>query len=1007
MKLFSNHILRGCLFVLLVLFTGALMAQTTVTGTITDAENGDPLIGASILVTGTSTGTVTDFDGKFSLNVPANAESLSISYTGYSGQTVTLEAGKTDYTIALASGELLDEVVVVGYGSVKKSDLTGAVVALTDEDFNGGVIVNPEQLIQGRAAGVQITETSGEPGAAVNIRIRGTSSVGANNNPLFVVDGVPLGSEATSAGGNISGLGAAPARNPLNFLNPADIASIDVLKDASATAIYGSRGANGVILITTKSGKSNSGVLQYNSSVGFSNITRKYDLLSADEFLDAYEDLNSADARAALDGGADIDWQDEVFRTALTTTNSLSFGEGNDSGNYRFSLSYMDQEGIIETSGLQRLSARFNGSKKFINDRLTISTQVTISDIHDDNVPATSNSGFTGDLIGNILKANPTQQIFTDPSDADPDNLSIYNQVSNTEPNPLALLNLYEGFTNTLRTLGNISANLEIADGLSFKTVVGIDRSRSTRTDAQSPDLRLNGIIRSGRLDINDLNVANDLWENYFTYDKDFGSISFTGLVGYSYQRFERSGKGASYSNFRTNDLEQIVNNLSSADQVGTPGSGIGTNSFKTIDELQSYFTRVNFDINNKYILTATVRADGSTRFGEDNRYGIFPSFAFKWRLLEEDFAPDFFSTLGLRVGYGVVGNQAIPHNLHQQRERFGGFGFDANGDPSGGNLGTVAFENSNLQWESTAQINAGIDWGFNNNRISGSIDYYRKNTNDLLIQVRSAQPALQPFVYENLDADIINEGVELAINYVVADKPNFTWDINFNIAYNNNVVQNFAGLINTGDIDGQGLTGAFAQRIAEGQSLYAYFLRPFGGFDSEGISIYPNGDVQQFTGDSPLPTTTGGITNSFTFGNFDASIFFSGQFGHTIYSNTANAFFTAGSLANGRNVQRNVVGNGEGAFNAPDVSTRFLEKGDFVRLQNLSFGYTVPLQSNVLSALRFTLSGQNLFVIDSYSGQDPEVSISKPINGVPSIGIDYTAFPRARTITLGLNASF
>ncbi|MEM9258647.1 MAG: carboxypeptidase-like regulatory domain-containing protein [Bacteroidota bacterium] len=249
MKLFSNHIIRGCLFLLLVLFTGALMAQTTVNGTITDAENGDPLIGASVLVTGTSTGTVTDFDGKFSLNVPANAESLSISYTGYSGQTITLEAGKTTYDVQLASGELLDEVVVVGYGSVKKSDLTGAVVALTDEDFNGGVIVSPEQLIQGRAAGVQITETSGEPGAAVNIRIRGTSSVGANNNPLFVVDGVPLGSEATSAGGNISGLGAAPARNPLNFLNPADIASIDVLKDASATAIYGSRGANGVVLM--------------------------------------------------------------------------------------------------------------------------------------------------------------------------------------------------------------------------------------------------------------------------------------------------------------------------------------------------------------------------------------------------------------------------------------------------------------------------------------------------------------------------------------------------------------------------------------------------------------------------------------------------------------------------------------------------------------------------------------------------------------------------------------
>ncbi len=1001
-----THSLRGCLFGLLVLFAGVLGAQTTVTGTITDAESSDPLIGASVFVTGTTTGTVTDFDGNFTLNVPANSESITISYTGYATQELPLD-GRTSFDVQLTSGELLDEVVVVGYGSVKKSDLTGAVVALTEEDFNGGVIVSPEQLIQGRAAGVQITETSGEPGAAVNIRIRGTSSVGANNNPLFVVDGVPLAAEATSASGNISGLGAAPARNPLNFLNPNDIATIDVLKDASATAIYGSRGANGVVLITTKSGSDGGGILNFNSSVGFSSITRKYDLLGADEFLDAYEDLNSADARAALDGGADIDWQDEVFRTALTTNNSLSFGDGNEDGNYRFSLSYMDQEGIIETSGLQRLSARFNGSKKFIGDRLTIATQITVSDLHDDNVPATSNSGFTGDLIGNILKANPTQQIFADPVDEVDDNLSVYNQVSNTEPNPLALINLYEGFTNTLRTLGNISANLEIVEGLSFRTVVGIDRSRSTRTDAQSPELRLNGIIRSGRLDINDLNVSNDLWENYFTYDRDFGAFRFNGLLGYSYQRFERNGRGASYQNFRTNDLEQIINNLASSDQVGTPGSAAGNNSFNNVDELQSYFTRVNVDIADKYILTATVRADGSTRFGSENRYGIFPSFAFKWRLLEEDFAPEFFSTLGLRAGYGVVGNQAIPNNLHQQRERFNGFGFDANGNVTGGNLGTVAFENNDLQWESTAQLNAGLDWGVKNNRISGSIDYYRKNTNDLLIQVRSAQPALQPFVFRNLDADIINEGVELAINYVAVDNDNFSWDINFNVGYNNNVVQNFAGLINTGDIDGQGLTGAFSQRIAEGQPLYAYFLRPFGGFDDEGISIYPLGDVQQFTGDSPLPTTTGGITNSFRYGNFDASIFFSGQFGHTIYSNTANAFFTAGSLANGRNVTRDVVGNGEGNLNAPDVSTRFLEKGDFVRLQNASIGYSVPVSGNVLSGLRFTLSGQNLFVIDSYSGQDPEVSISKPIDGVPSIGIDYTAYPRARTVTLGLNASF
>ncbi|MEM6377239.1 MAG: TonB-dependent receptor, partial [Bacteroidota bacterium] len=325
-----------------------------------------------------------------------------------------------------------------------------------------------------------------------------------------------------------------------------------------------------------------------------------------------------------------------------------------------------------------------------------------------------------------------------------------------------------------------------------------------------------------------------------------------------------------------------------------------------------------------------------------------------------------------------------------------------------GGGLSTVAFANPDLKWESTSQINLGFDFGFFNNRLSGSIDAYYKTTNDLLIQIQSAQPAVTPFFWTNLDADVINQGIELALTGVISDKANFGWDVNFNIAFNDNEVQNFGGLINTGDIDGQGLTGAFAQRIAEGQPLYSYFLREFGGFDDNGITVYPNGDLQEFTGQSPLPTTNLGITNTFRFGDLDFSFFFSGQFGHYIYSNTANALFTAGALASGRNVTRDVVGNGESNLNAPDVSTRFLEKGDFLRLQNVNLGYRVNTSgSDVFSALRFFINAQNLFVIDSYSGQDPEVSTSKPINGVPSIGIDYTAYPRARTITFGVNASF
>lgn len=994
MKL-SLNLLRGGLLVLFVSLTALVSAQSTVSGTITDADSGDPLIGASVLVTGTSTGTVTDFDGNFTLNVPANAESLTVSYTGYATQVLPLD-GRTTFDVSLASGELLDEVVVVGYGSVKKDDLTGAVVALTEEDFNAGVITSPEELIQGRAPGVQITQTSGEPGAAVNFRIRGTSSVRANNNPLFVIDGVPLPSEDVTAQGAVGDLGTSAARNPLNFLNPADIAEINVLKDASATAIYGSRGANGVVIINTKKGSGAGGGLSYGTSVALSNISKRFDLLGRDEFLRAYQDINGfSSVPDGFDQGADTDWQDEIFRTALTHQHNLGFGGGDDQANYRFSVSYMDQEGIVEESGLERVTARFNGSRTFLNDRLRISTQFTVANVTDDNVPITQNAGAGGDLLGAVLKSRPTNPVFNE--DGTP-----FQPDDNTEFSPVALLEYYESQTRTLRGLANVSAELDIVEGLTFKTVYGADRASSSRYDAFSPLLNIQGNTGQGRLTNDDIIVDNTLWENYFTYDRDLGATRFTGLLGYSYQKFDRFRKFNAYTGFRRDDLDVIINNQAAA-QAASPG-----NSSRAVNELQSYFGRVNFDINDRFLLTATLRADGSTRFGENFRYGYFPSFAFKWRLLEEAWVPDAFSTLGLRLGYGITGNQEFGNNLFISTQRFsdgnfqnGGLGVDI-GNPTFNGL-----QNDDFKWESTSQINAGLDFGFSNNRVSGSVDYYRKNTSDLLFQTFAAQPAPNPFQFENLDADIINEGVELALNVVAVDQEAFGWDVGFNIGYNNNVVQNFSGLVNTGQINGQGLTGAFAQRIANGQPLYAFFLRPFGGFDSEGQSIYPEGDVQQFVDASPLPTVTAGLNNRLYFGNFDLNVFLNGQFGHHIYSNTANAYFTAGSLANGRNVTTDVVTSGEGRLNAPDVSTRFLEKGDFVRLQNATLGWNVPVNSGVLSTLRLSLTGQNLFVITNYSGQDPEVSIDKAIDGIPSAGIDSNAYPRARTFILGLNAFF
>lgn len=992
-------------------------AQTTVSGTVTAPEEG-ALPGVNVLVQGTSTGTVTDLDGNYNVTLPEGSDVLVFSSIGYVTQEIQVNGRSTINVELQADVQSLSEVVVIGYGTQEKRDATGAVSSIKSEDFNQGVIVSPEQLIQGRSAGVQITNSSGEPGGGMNIRIRGTSSVRSGNGPLFVVDGVPLAGDDVSGGGQDAGFGSSSARNPLNFLNPNDIASIDILKDASATAIYGSRGANGVVLITTKSGKSGAGSLSYSFNIGISNITKKYDLLSADEFLEAsaqLKGLNTSDpAITSLDQGADTDWQDEILRTGISQNHNLSFGAGDESGNYRFSLGYTDQEGIIRESGLRRLTARFNGSKDFIKDRLNISTQITVSSVKDNSVPISDNAGATGDLLGTALKLNPTYPVRQD---------GELFQRGNTEANPVAFLELGEDFTNTLRTLGNISFDLKIVEGLNFKTVLGADASTSLRKQAYSPDLIVQGIEQQGRFASQDIGVINTLMENYFNYNSDLSeTVRLDAVLGYSYQRFQREDKTIQAAGFQTNDLDIILNNLSAVnltttvndDGSRTVNGGIVGNTSARVDELQSVFGRVNFNISDKYLLTATLRVDGSTRFGPEYRYGYFPSFAAGWRLSDEEFIPDVFDDLKLRAGYGVTGNQEFPSNRYTIRQRYSEESLDVS--PTGvvvntGNLEAVATENAGLKWESTTQINLGVDYGFFNNRLRGSFDYYRKNTNDLLFQVPRAQPDRNEFRWENLDADVINEGIEVSIDADVVDNNLFSWSLSANAGFNDNRVENFSSTINTGAINGQGLTSAFAQRIQEGQPLFAYYLRPFVGFNADGQTVYA-GDVtdipQEFVGRSPLPTTNLGFTNNFSYGAFDLSIFFSGQLGQYVYNNTANAFFTAGALNGGSNVTQDVVGNGEAGNNAADVSTRFLEDASFVRLQNLTLGYNVNTDGiDFLTSLRFYVTGQNLLVFTDYSGQDPEVNVNKAIDDVPSFGIDYTAYPAARTILFGLNVSF
>lgn len=1033
-------IFRSLLYSLLLLSFGMAKAQT-VSGTVTD-ESG-PLPGANVSVKGTSNGTTTDFDGNYTLNnVPEDAI-LVFSFVGYKTQEIGVNGRSTINVNLETDASELEQVVVIGYGQTTVKDATGAVSSVTSEEFNKGVIASPEELIQGKTAGVQISQASGEPGAGVAIRIRGTNSIRANNNPLFVVDGVPLPSGDTASSGTDIGFGSSSARNPLNFLNPNDIESVSILKDASATAIYGSRGANGVVIITTKSGRGMQGSSwEFSSSLSYAKSAKTYDLLSAEEYLSETERVGIDVAER--DFGSSTDWQDYVLRSAWSTNQNLSYNNNYSTGSVRATLGYTNQQGVIEESGMERITGRLNARQRLFDDKLTLGLQATLSRVNDKSAPLSGSAGFQGDLLGAAYSANPTWP-------TDPDFDGTGGLLS-----PATMLLYTDLNTETDRQLLNFSAEYEVISDLTAKVNLGYDHS-DARSSLVASSLGRNlgqGTFGNGNGAINDLELTNRLLEATLNYNKEFENSNLEAILGYSFQDFRSQGRNVNGFGFGTTDLSQMVDDIvTSADLIEAQISGdyqqygyapnldnvfinrlfpqpttdniavpsglkvnsIFTDTFDNTDELQSFFGRFKYSLMDKYLLTATLRADGSSRFGKNNRYGYFPSAAFAWKLENEDFVGDAFSTLKLRLGVGVTGNQeGLGYGNFVRRLRYSGG--DVIGD--GGDIGNipgaaaVAFANPDLKWEETLQYGAGLDFGFMNDRLNGSIDFYRKETTDLLFRVFSAQPAVQPFIFLNLPgSEVVNQGVEFAINYNIYDSEDFIWDVNFNISYNENEITSLDGEFEAGTIRGQGLSNAFAQKLAEGQPLFSYFLREFQGFDAEtGQPIQE--DVQTFVGKSALPDITSGLSTSLTYKEWTLSMYFNGQFGNYIYNNTANAFFTAGAFRGGRNVPADVLQNGESLDAAAEVSTRFLEKGDFVRMQNLSLGYDVPLaDASFLKSLRFSLTAQNLFVITDYSGLDPEVSVSPSggdlLNGLPVFGIDYTGYPRPRTFTLGLNAAF
>ena len=1029
----KNCLLKKPLLIIMLLI-GSITYGQSIKGVVSDADGSLP--GVSITVKGTTTGVQTDFDGNYTIKAK-EGDVLVYNYLGYKTEQRTVGSESVINVTMTQDSTELDEIVVIGYGSTTVKDATGSVTSVTSGDFNKGVISSPEQLIQGKTAGVQISNTSGAPGAGVNIRIRGSNSVRSNNNPLFVVDGVPLSGGATTAGANVIGLGGNPAKNPLNFLNPNDIESISILKDASATAIYGSRGANGVVIVTTKSGRSKKGEFSYQANISSSKALDTYDLLSADKFLSERLRVGLA-VDAASDYGSATDWQDVIFRTAMSHNQNLSYSKSHDNGSYIATLGLGNQTGIVENSNLERLTARVNLNHRFLDDKLRLSFQGSVSRVNDNLAPTGGTAGYKGDILGAAFSANPTW-----PNDPDFDGGTLVN--------PANLLAYTQGTTNTNRYLANLSLEYDLTSNLKAKLAVGLDKSDSDNFSVTSADVLglEDGIPGNGRGAYNMLEVQNELLEATLTYNKEFKNSKLEVLGGFSYQSFRNSGLYSGAWGFSSRDLDVMGSNLqdvvtgiageisgqyqqfgyapnltgvyvrgydgldfvSSSFSANTSTANVNSLAVDTYDnttELQSFFGRVNYTLSNKYLFTATLRADGSSAFAESDRYGYFPSGAFAWKLTEEDFMSDSnMSTLKLRLSAGITGNQeGVGYGNYVNRSRWNGLNPQNNGniDLNNGNS-IVSFGGDGLKWESTIQYATGLDFGFNNDRLSGSIDVYRKETKDLLFLVDEAQPALLDRKFKNLtDSKIVNQGVEFSLGYDLVQTEDFNWSANFNVAYNDNMVESLSGQYDFANVNGPGLSGAFAMRLQEGHSLFSYYMQEFSGYDSAGQPILSE---KGFVGKSALPNLTGGLSTTINYKKWTMSAYFSGQFGHYVYNNTANAFFTAGAFKTTRNVLPGTLTSGEDLGASAAVSTRFLEKGDFVRLQNLSLAYDMPLSGEgVFKSMVFSVTGQNLFLMTDYSGLDPEVNSATGGN-LPSIGMDYGAYPNPTTITFGINAKF
>jgi len=960
-----------------VLCCGQVIAQTSVvSGTVSSADDGSMLVGVNIVVKNTDTGTTTNENGAFVLEGVSANDVLVLSYIGYETAEVAV-SGRAIIEVTLVSTVIAGEdVVVIGYGTQSRRDVTGAISSLKEGSFTKGTNTDLQSLLQARAPGVVITANNGDIGSEPRIRIRGGTSINASNNPIIVVDGVPINNSSALPGGFTTGAGAGAdgtMDNPLGMLNPDDIASIDILKDAASSAIYGARGGNGVILITTKEGRPGELSLTYSASTSSSSITKKLDLMDAAGFK-SYASSIGVDIE---DGGANTDWQDEILRSAVSTNHNISFSAGTQQTQYRASISYLDQQGILLNSERQRISTRLNVRHTMLDNKLKLGLKVSPSFSNRNNTPYNQRAGYFGGVFTNVLKFNPTYPV----KNADG---SYYEYATTTIRNPVALLNEISDVGENLRVLTSATAEYELISGLNAKVTLGLDRESYNRNIYEPNSLPYAASI-GGQASVQNTQRKND----HFNTTLNYSNSSMNVLAGYEFQEFTNSGFGATTKGFVTDAW--LYNNMGGATDFTT-----APYSFKNQNRLVSFFGRVAYSMGGKLNVMATLRREGSSRFGDDNKWGVFPSASVGFRVTDD---------IKLRASYGVAGNQEIGNYRSLVT-----LGSGANAVIGGQLLSGVAanqLANPDLKWETTSDINFGVDFALMDNKITGSVDMYSKTTEDMLVEVNVPQPAVVTTKLDNVGS-VENSGLEFFINSVNMSTKDMSWNTSFNFSTNKNNVVSLGKdveYIVTGQVGGAGLSGVQSAIIKPGEAFGTFFGYELSGYDADGQEILstdggPLGDGRRILG-SPHPDYTFGMTNQINFGNIDFSFYIWSVQGNEILNNTRLEYQRPSNPFNNINLFSETaddVNNGLGSEAAVALTDKFIEDGSFIRLQNVTIGYT--LKTGQFKNLRFYLSADNLITLTDYSGFDPEVST---ISGLAE-GIDYTNYPKAKTISFGIN---